>query len=49
MSEIQIASPLATIGDDITTRITEHHKVVSNLDTPKFFVRVRWGVDYGRV
>ena len=46
MSEIQIASPLATIGDDITTRITEHHKVVSNLDTPRFFVKNKMGVDY---
>tara|TARA_R100001530_G_scaffold51883_2_gene38452 strand:+ start:490 stop:1068 length:579 start_codon:yes stop_codon:yes gene_type:complete len=29
-----------------SAKITEHHKTVSNLDTPKYFIKSKGGVDY---
>ena len=34
------------VNDSIALSITEHHKTVSNIDTPKFFVKNKMGADY---
>tara|TARA_R110000824_G_scaffold272742_3_gene461259 strand:+ start:2107 stop:2715 length:609 start_codon:yes stop_codon:yes gene_type:complete len=34
------------VHEKIAHRITEHHKTVSNLDTPKYFIKSKGGVDY---
>jgi len=34
------------VNDNAGLAITELHKTVSNLDTPKFFVKNKMGVDY---
>ena len=34
------------MNDSIALSITEHHKTVSNIDTPKFFVKNKMGADY---
>ena len=34
------------VNDSIALSITEHHKTVSNIDTPKYFVKNKMGADY---
>jgi hypothetical protein len=34
------------VNDSIALSITEHHKAVSNIDTPKYFVKNKMGADY---
>ena len=37
MSEVKLMHN--DINDSVATSITEHHKTVSNIDTPKYFVK----------
>ena len=34
------------VNDNTALSITEHHKTVSNIDTPKFFIKNKMGADY---
>ena len=34
------------IDKETGTNITEHHKAVSNIDTPSYFVKSKGGIDY---
>ena len=44
MSEVKLMHN--DINDSVATSITEHHKTVSNIDTPKYFVKNKMGADY---
>tara|TARA_R100000742_G_C4277072_1_gene98628 strand:+ start:1070 stop:1690 length:621 start_codon:yes stop_codon:yes gene_type:complete len=46
MNDVSIVRNLPHLNGEDTAKITEHHKTVSNLDTPRYFVKSKGGVEY---